>query len=46
MAQDTHCLHAIYNHMKKVKLKYQHVPYGHKYWCVTKLAKLTVCCQI
>ena len=26
MAQGTKCLHAIWNYIRKVKLKYQHVP--------------------
>ena len=26
MAQGTKCLHAIWNYMRKVKMKYQHVP--------------------
>ena len=26
MAQGTKCLHAIYNHTRKVKLKYQYIP--------------------
>ena len=33
-AQGTRCLHAIWNYMRKVKLKYQHVPPSLTYWYI------------